>query len=45
MGCVQVAGTITYLRNENMSYPACPNKVAEGRQCNKKMQEVGDGSW
>lgn len=42
---VLLSGAVTYLRTENMSYPACTNKVAEGRQCNKKLQDSGDGTW
>lgn len=38
----------TYVRQENVSYPACPIQLNEGdksRQCNKKLQENGDGMW
>lgn len=42
---VLVSGAITFLRNENMFYAACPNKLAEGRQCNKKLQDNQDGTW
>lgn len=42
---VQVAGAITFLRTENMYYPACSNKTAEGRQCNKKLHDNGDATW
>lgn len=41
----QVTAAITYLRSENMCYPACTNKVDGGRQCNKKLQDNGDGTW
>ena len=38
----QIKGTITYMRSENMYYPACPNMLQEtGRQCNKKTREDG----
>lgn len=42
---VAVTAAITYLRSENMCYPACTNKVDGGRQCNKKLQDNGDGTW
>jgi hypothetical protein len=42
---LQVAGAITFLRTENMYYPACSNKTAEGRQCNKKLHDNGDATW
>ncbi len=41
----QVSGAITFLRTENMFYAACPNKLPEGRQCNKKLTDNGDGTW
>lgn len=41
----QVNGTITFVRNENMSYPACPLQYA-GRTCNKKCTDGGGGdNW
>lgn len=43
--CPQVTAAITYLRSENMCYPACTNKVDGTRQCNKKLQDNGDGTW
>ena len=33
-------GAISYVKSENVSYPACPS---EG--CNKKVTEIGSGSW
>jgi hypothetical protein len=45
LAATQVSGAITFLRTENMFYPACSNKIAEGRQCNKKLQDNGDGTW
>ncbi len=42
---LQVNAAITYLRSENMCYPACTNKVDGTRQCNKKLQDNGDGTW
>jgi replication factor A1 len=36
---ITVKGTITFIRGENMWYPACPNDV-DGRTCNKKVIEV-----
>ncbi|KAL4425850.1 hypothetical protein ABPG75_009866 [Micractinium tetrahymenae] len=42
---VQVAGAVTYLRSENMYYPACTNKIDGGRQCNKKLQDNQNGGW
>ena len=42
---LQVSGAITFLRTESMCYPACPNKVDAGRQCNKKLMDNGNGEW
>lgn len=39
----QINGTITFVRNENMSYPACTHPYA-GKTCNKKCSENG-GGW
>ena len=41
---VQVSGVITFLRTENICYPACP-LIANGRTCNKKLLDNGDGTW
>lgn len=42
---VSVVATISFLRNENMYYPACPLPF-NGKTCNKKLQDhAGDGSW
>lgn len=35
-----VKGTIVYIRQENISYPACSSE-----DCNKKVVEVDPGSW
>lgn len=40
----QINGTITFVRNENMSYPACTLQYA-GRPCHKKCTDNGSGSW
>lgn len=41
---VQVVATVTFLRSENMYYPACPLPF-NGKTCNKKLQDhAGDGS-
>jgi len=37
-------GTITYFTKDKSLYKACPNQV-DGRDCNKKIQENGDGSY
>ena len=42
--CLQTSAVVTYLRTENMCYPACPNNK-DGRQCNKKLMDNGDGTW
>ena len=43
---VQVMCYVSLIRQENMSYPACPLPF-QGRACNKKLQDQqGDGqSW
>jgi replication factor A1 len=44
---VSVMATITYIRNENMSYPACSNDSTTnpGRKCAKKLIDNGDDTW
>lgn len=42
-GRMQVSGTITFVRNENMSYPACTLDYA-GKTCMKKCADNG-GGW
>jgi len=37
-------GTVTYFTKDKSLYKACPNQV-DGRECNKKMQENGDGTY
>ncbi|BGP13947.1 hypothetical protein JCM10213_005531 [Rhodosporidiobolus nylandii] len=32
--------TITYIKGDNLSYPACPTE-----RCNKKMNQEGEGMW
>ncbi|GAB4823832.1 hypothetical protein N2152v2_010878 [Parachlorella kessleri] len=41
---VQVAATCTYVKDKQMYYAACPLQY-NGKQCNKKMQDQGGGSW
>jgi len=36
--------TITYFQKDKALYKACPNQV-DGRECNKKVTEGGDGSY
>jgi len=36
--------TVTYFTKDKSLYKACPNQV-DGRDCNKKMQENGDGTY
>lgn len=40
---LQVSGTVTFVRNENMSYPAC-QLLYSGKTCQKKCTENG-GDW
>lgn len=40
----QVLATCSYVRDKNMYYAACPLQF-NGKQCNKKMQDQGGGSW
>ncbi|KAL6841011.1 hypothetical protein ACP4OV_029271 [Aristida adscensionis] len=41
---ITVKGSISYLNTENFCYPACTVE-ANGRQCNKKVTNNGDGTW
>jgi hypothetical protein len=40
---LQISGTVTFVRNENMSYPACQLQTT-GKTCQKKCTENG-GDW
>ncbi|KAI5462374.1 hypothetical protein BGZ63DRAFT_355252 [Mariannaea sp. PMI_226] len=37
-----INATIVYIKQENFCYPACSNTK---ERCNKKVTEMGDGSW
>ena len=41
---MQAAATCTYVKDKQMYYAACPLQY-NGKQCNKKMQDQGGGSW
>ncbi|TVU18300.1 hypothetical protein EJB05_34390 [Eragrostis curvula] len=41
---ITVKGAISHLKADNFFYPACTLE-ANGRQCNKKVTNNGDGSW
>lgn len=44
---VSAVGTVTYIKSDNMSYPACPNPSPSNpqRKCSKKVVDNGGGSW
>ncbi|RCV15552.1 hypothetical protein SETIT_3G065300v2 [Setaria italica] len=41
---ITVKGTVSHLNTDNFCYPACTMEV-NGRQCNKKVINNGDGTW
>lgn len=41
---VQIAATVTFIKSENLYYPACTLKNGE-RQCQKKLIDSGGGDW
>lgn len=42
---IKLPATLFTLRDEPLMYPACMADKPDGRKCQKKMQENGDGSW
>jgi len=44
---VSVQATVTYIRSENMAYPACSNDSTTNpeRKCAKKLMDNGDDTW
>ncbi|KAF5748440.1 replication protein A 70 kDa DNA-binding subunit A [Tripterygium wilfordii] len=42
---VTVRATITFIKTDTFCYTACPLKIAEDRQCNKKVTKSGTGRW
>lgn len=40
----QLVATVNFLRTDNMTYPGCP-KDFNGRTCQKKLQDDGNGGW
>eukprot|EP00898_Chlorokybus_atmophyticus_P002303 jgi/Chlat1/3073/Chrsp21S03384 len=41
---VTIVGTLTFMKVDSMSYPACPEKIGD-KNCNKKLQDQGNGTW
>ncbi|KAK3137722.1 hypothetical protein QOZ80_5BG0456330 [Eleusine coracana subsp. coracana] len=41
---ITIKGSISHLKSDNFFYPACTIEV-NGRQCNKKVTNNGDGTW
>ncbi|KAF8725648.1 hypothetical protein HU200_020190 [Digitaria exilis] len=41
---ITVKGSISHVNTDNFCYPACTIEV-NGRQCNKKVTNNGDGTW
>ncbi|XP_062181655.1 replication protein A 70 kDa DNA-binding subunit C-like [Phragmites australis] len=41
---ITIKGAISHLNTDNFCYPACTAEV-NGRQCNKKVTNNGDGTW
>uniref|UniRef100_A0A0D6R679 Replication protein A subunit n=1 Tax=Araucaria cunninghamii TaxID=56994 RepID=A0A0D6R679_ARACU len=41
---ISVKATISFIKVDNFCYTACPMKIGD-RQCNKKVNNNGDGTW
>lgn len=41
---IVIKATLSFIKVDNFCYTACPLKVG-GRQCNKKVNNNGDGTW
>jgi replication factor A1 len=41
---ITIKAEISYVRSENFYYPACP-LMLDGKPCNKKVIQDGDGMW